>query len=149
MRLDEALQGVVKLALDTPPVIYFVKTHAQYDALVTEVFQRINEGWIIGVTSVITVTEVLVLPLKQGNTALASEYWDLLTNSANMQLISIDPETAKVAADLRARYNLRTPEALQLAAAIRAGCEAFLTNDATLKKVTELKVLVLSEFQSS
>ena len=149
MRLDEALQGVVKLTLDTPPVIYFVKTHAQYDALVTEVFQRINEGWIIGVTSVITVTEVLVLPLKQGNTALASEYWDLLTNSANMQLISIDPETAKVAADLRARYNLRTPDALQLAAAIRAGCEAFLTNDATLKKVTELKVLVLSEFQSS
>ncbi|MFA0760008.1 MAG: hypothetical protein HZLCBSQH_000093 [Candidatus Fervidibacterota bacterium] len=149
MRLDEALQGVVKLALDTPPVIYFVKTHAQYDALVTEVFQRTNEGWIIGVTSVITVTEVLVLPLKQGNTALASEYWDLLTNSANMQLISIDPETAKVAADLRARYNLRTPDALQLAAAIRAGCGAFLTNDATLKKVTELKVLVLSEFQSS
>jgi hypothetical protein len=35
MRLDEALQGVVKLALDTPPVIYFVEAHAQYDALVT------------------------------------------------------------------------------------------------------------------
>jgi len=59
MRLDEALQGVVKLALDTPPVIYFVEAHAQYDALVTEDFRRINEGRIIGVTSVITVTEVL------------------------------------------------------------------------------------------
>jgi predicted nucleic acid-binding protein len=149
MRLDEALQGVVKLALDTPPVIYFVEAHAQYDALVTEVFRRINEGRIIGVTSVITVTEVLVLPLRQGNTALASEYWDLLTNSANMQLVSIDPETAKIAADLRARYNLRTPDALQLATAIKAGCDAFLTNDATLKKVTELKILVLSELRLS
>jgi predicted nucleic acid-binding protein len=66
-----------------------------------------------------------------------------------MQLVSIDPETAKVAADLRARYNLRTPDALQLATAIKAGCDAFLTNDATLKKVTELKILVLSELQLS
>jgi len=66
-----------------------------------------------------------------------------------MQLVSIDSETAKVAADLRARYNLRTPDALQLATAIKAGCDAFLTNDATLKKVTELKVLVLSELQLS
>ncbi|MFA0763852.1 MAG: hypothetical protein XFASWVDF_001578, partial [Candidatus Fervidibacter sp.] len=39
--------------------------------------------------------------------------------------------------------------ALQLATAIKAGCDAFLTNDATLKKVTELKVLVLSELQLS
>ncbi|MEZ8222393.1 putative nucleic acid-binding protein, contains PIN domain [Candidatus Fervidibacteria bacterium JGI MDM2 JNZ-1-D12] len=147
MRLDEALEGVVKLALDTPPIIYFVEAHAQYDPLVTAIFQKINEGKILGLTSVITVTEVLVLPLRHGNISLASTYWDLLTNSDNMQLVSIDPETAKLAADLRARYNLRTPDALQLAAAIMAGCDAFLTNDATLKKVTELKVLVLSELQ--
>jgi predicted nucleic acid-binding protein len=136
-----------KLALGTPPVIYFVEAHAQYDSLVTAIFQKINEGQILGLTSVITVTEVLVLPLRHGNISLASAYWDLLTNSDNMQMTSIDPETAKMAADLRARYNLRAPDALQLAAAIKSGCDAFLTNDVTLKKVTELKVLVLSELR--
>ncbi|MCS7187950.1 MAG: PIN domain-containing protein [Armatimonadota bacterium] len=147
MRLEEALEGVVKLALDTPPVIYFVEAHPEYDALVTAIFQKISDGQIVGLTSVITVTEVLVLPLRQGKVALAAAYWELLTNSANMQLVSIDPEIARKAAELRSRYNLRTPDALQLAAAIKSGCDAFLTNDATLKKVTELKVLVLSELQ--
>lgn len=42
---------------------------------------------------------------------------------------------------------LRTPDALQIAAALVAGCEAFLTNDAGLKRVTELRVLVLDELE--
>jgi predicted nucleic acid-binding protein len=73
----------------------------------------------------------------------------VLYRSRNFRLLPIDAAIAEVAADLRARYNLRTPDALQLATAIKAGCDAFLTNDATLKKVTELKILVLSELQLS
>ncbi|MCC5664290.1 hypothetical protein LC653_10260 [Nostoc sp. CHAB 5784] len=46
------------------------------------------------------------------------------------------------------RYNLQLPDALQVAAAIIAGCEAFLTNDAALKRVTELRVLVVCELES-
>jgi len=45
--------------------------------------------------------------------------------------------------DLRARYSLRTPDALQLAAALSVGCEAFLTNDHDLERVTDLRVRVL------
>lgn len=52
---------------------------------------------------------------------------------------------AEQAADLRARYNLRTPDAVQIATAIDTGCDAFLTNDIALKRVTEICVIVLSE----
>jgi predicted nucleic acid-binding protein len=38
-------------------------------------------------------------------------------------------------------------DALQIAVALEAGCEAFLTNDRTLKRVTELRVLVLDELE--
>jgi len=48
-------------------------------------------------------------------------------------------------AELRARHNLRTPDALQIAAALVTGCQAFLTNDGSLKRVTDLSVLVLDE----
>lgn len=44
--------------------------------------------------------------------------------------------------------NLQLPDALQVAAAIIAGCEAFLTNDAALKRVTKLRVLVVCELES-
>jgi predicted nucleic acid-binding protein len=47
--------------------------------------------------------------------------------------------------DLRARYPVRTPDALQIAAALSNGCQAFLTNDKRLKPVSELKILVLDD----
>ncbi len=54
-------------------------------------------------------------------------------------------QEAQRAALLRASYNLSLTDALQVAAALSAGCEAFLTNDFGLKRVTELRVLVLDE----
>jgi predicted nucleic acid-binding protein len=48
---------------------------------------------------------------------------------------------------LRARYNLRTPDALQISAALETSCQAFLTNDTQLKRVTELRMLILDELE--
>jgi len=148
MSLDVVLSGVTRLGLDTAPIIYFVEAHPRYDAVITEVFRRIADGAIIGVTSVITLTEVLVHPLRQGRRELQHEYRDPLLQSANFEIVPLDVATAERAADLRARYNVRTPDALQLAAALAVGCDAFLTNDASLKRVTELKVLVMDELPS-
>jgi predicted nucleic acid-binding protein len=37
------------------------------------------------------------------------------------------------------------PDALQIAVALEAGCRAFLTNDAQLKRFAELDVLTLDD----
>jgi predicted nucleic acid-binding protein len=146
-KLDDALTGVTRLGFDTAPIIYFVEAHPQYDALVTEVFQRVADGALTGYTSVIALTEVLVHPLRHSDAHLQQQYRDLLLNSDNFETCSVDPHIAELAADLRARYNLRTPDALQIAAALDANCEAFLTNDAALRRVTELRVLVLDDLE--
>jgi predicted nucleic acid-binding protein len=78
---------------------------------------------------------------------LQQQYQELFLNSQGFETQNINPDTAILAADLRARYNLRTPDALQIATALQSGCQAFLTNDTTLKRVTELTVLVLSEIE--
>jgi predicted nucleic acid-binding protein len=148
MTLETVLTGVARLGLDTAPLIYFVEAHPHYDALVIEIFRRIADGELGGVTSVITLTEVLTQPLRQGRADLQAQYRDLLADSANFELISIDPAAAELAADLRARYNLRTPDALQIAVALAAGCQAFLTNDQTLKRVTELQIVILDDLIS-
>ncbi len=67
--------------------------------------------------------------------------------SPNFYMLPVNVAIAESAADLRARYNLRAPDAIQIAAALSAGCEAFLTNDAALKRVTELQVLILDELE--
>lgn len=51
-------------------------------------------------------------------------------------------------ADIRARYRLQLPEAFQIATALDAGCQAFLTNDAQLKRIAELKILLVSELEA-
>lgn len=69
-------------------------------------------------------------------------------NSENFALVPIDYAIAEQAADLRARYNLRTPDALQIAAALSAGCQAFATNDRQLQRVTELSIVILDDLQA-
>lgn len=146
-KLNQALAGITKLGFDTSPIIYFIETHPKYDGIVTEIFQRVSSGLLEGVTSVITLTEVLIHPLRRGDAALQQQYSNLLINAADFQTLPIDVATATSAADLRARYNLRTPDALQVATALAAGCDAFITNDAALQRVTELRVLVLDQLE--
>ena len=52
IKIDDALSGVVRLGLDTAPVIYFIEANPSYDELVTEIFQRVSRGALTGVTSV-------------------------------------------------------------------------------------------------
>ena len=145
IRLDDALANVSALGFDTAPIIYFVEANPHYDALVAALFQRVASGMVRGLTSVITLSEVLVHPLGQGNTRLRDAYRRLLLNSSDFATLPIDAMVAERAADLRARYGLRTPDALQIATALNAGCTAFLTNDFRLQRVTEIRVLVLDE----
>lgn len=149
MNLDEALEGVTTLGIDTAPIIYFIEAHPAYDRLVTQVFRRIDEGVLNGVTSVVALTEVLVHPIQEESTELCEEYRNVLLQSAHFQTLVIDIALAERAAELRVRYNLRTPDALQIAAALSAGCEAFLTNDRTLQRVSELRILLLDELEAA
>jgi predicted nucleic acid-binding protein len=52
---------------------------------------------------------------------------------------------ADEAAQLRARHGLRTPDAIQLATAIRSGASSFLTNDSRLPILAPLNMLVLNQ----
>ena len=89
----------------------------------------------------------MVRPLSTGNERLAQEYLDILVISGTYNLIAITASIARIAADLRARYNLRTPDALHIASAIATGCDAMLTNDFHLKRVQELSILSLDELE--
>jgi predicted nucleic acid-binding protein len=147
MKLDDALAGVAHLGLDTAPFIYFVEQHPKYLAVVREVFRRVARGILIGHTSAVSLAEVLVQPLSQGNLALERQYRAVLLGSANLAVVPIGLGAVVAAAGLRARYRLHLLDAFQIAVALEQGCEAFLTNDLGLKRVTDLRILVLDELE--
>lgn len=145
MIFADELRNVRELAFDTAPLIYFAERNLQYFDRMLFVMRKIDHGDIIGVASTIILTGVLVQPLHVGDKVLTERYESILSKSRSFRLERIGTMIARRAADLRARYNLRTPDALHIATAIDAGCDAFLTNDARLKRVTEIAVLVLDD----
>lgn len=141
------LQGYV-VGLDSAPLIYFIEQNPTYLEMMRLFFRTLNQGEFRAVTSVVTLPEVLVYPLRQGNTILAQQYRDILFNAEGLTTIQVSPDIAEVAAQLRAIHNLRTPDAVQMATAICEGASFFLTNDARLSSLPGLEVLVLEELRT-
>lgn len=141
------LQGQV-VGLDTAPIIYFIEENPTYLEAVDAFFEAMVRGEFRAVTSTVTLVEVLVYPLRRGDAALANRYRNILFNSPGLRTIEIFREIAETAAQLRADYNLRSPDSIQMATAIWGGASFFLTNDARLPSVPGLEVLVLEELRN-
>jgi predicted nucleic acid-binding protein len=61
--------------------------------------------------------------------------------------VGVDRDVARAAAQLRAKYNVAPPDALQVAASLNYGAKAFLTNDRRLSRLQDLiDVLVMDDF---
>ncbi|MEK6320772.1 MAG: type II toxin-antitoxin system VapC family toxin [Acidobacteriota bacterium] len=97
------------------------------------------------VTSPVTLAECLVAPYRSGSAQLQQDFFDLIVHGINTEFLSLDHEHARAAAELRARYNLTLTDTIQIAIGIAGGCQAILSNDGGLKRVTELRVLVVDE----
>jgi len=129
-------------AVDTAAFIYLIEE----DAALLPLFTEADDGKRVLVTSALTLLEVLVVPYRAGNAQLAERYEMLLTRSRGLRLIDISRDLVRAAAQLRATIGVKTPDALQLAAALLAGCKTFVTNDRRLPAVPGLKVLQLSAY---
>ena len=100
-------------------------------------------------TSTITLLEVLVLPLREGNKKLAEKYKTILLSSNDLETCEISNVISERAAIIRAKYGFKTPDSIQLVTAIVRKADYFLTNDTALKQVNEIKVIVLEEYLSN
>lgn len=147
MNVDDVLRGVSRLGLDTAPIVYFIEGNPEFHALCVPFFAAIDSGSITAFTSTITLPETLVHPLRSGDTHRATAFRNLLLATQGVTTVPLSVDTAERTARLRADYNLRTPDAVQIATALHSGCEAFLTNDNQLKRVTDLRIVVVSELK--
>ena len=109
-------------------------------------FQEADEGKRGLVTSALTLLEVLVVPYRAGNRLLAERYEALLTRGRGIQLVDLSHDQLRAAAQLRAATGVKTPDALQLVAAIGAGCATFVTNDRRLPAIPGLRIVELSAY---
>ena len=139
------LQGV-RVCMDTAPIIYFIEKNPKYLGVLKPVFLEIDTGRIEAITSTITLLEVLVHPFRTKNDILAEKYRDILLYSGGLTTFEIFHEVSEMSSKLRAKYSIRTPDAIQIAVGLLYRASKFLTNDSALKKVSDIDVMVLDDF---
>jgi len=71
------------------------------------------------------------------------EFYGLLSTYPNLDWIAPDLEIADLAARIRARHRLPSPDALQAATVAHAKAIGFITNDPVFKRVEAFETLVL------
>ena len=133
------------VGVDTAPLIYLIEEHPVYLDAVRGSFTAVDAGDIQTVTSTVTLLEVLVQPFRRGADDLAHQYRQTLLNAKGLSCEEVTSEVAEDAARLRASHNLRTPDAIQLAIAIRRGASSFFTNDSFLPSIPDIQILLLDQ----
>jgi predicted nucleic acid-binding protein len=87
--------------------------------------------------SALTSAEVLVGPLQAGGRAMEV----VERFAAQVRILDLTPEIARLAAELRAARGLKLPDAVIVATGLRLGADVILTADARWKGVEKVAVV--------
>jgi len=134
------------VAIDTAIFIYFIEEHPKFLPLIEPLFREADRGHMELVTSALTLLEVLLVPYRTGDHLLAARYESLLTRSRGVRIGDISRDLLRAAAHLRAATGVKTPDSLQLVAALATGSTAFLTNDRDLPNIPGIRILQLQSY---
>ena len=147
MGLLTKLQGT-QIYLDTNIWIYALEGFPAFAPELTDLFQSIDQGHLTAVTSELSLAEVLVKPIQNGNASQQDTYKQAISNAPNLQVIPVDRAILIEAAHVRATTSLKLPDAIHAATALTAQCSTFLTNDQRFQVLSGLQVILLSQLIS-
>lgn len=91
----------------------------------------------------LTRLECRVLPLRSGDAGLLALY-ERVFASTEAEEISFSRPLFDLAAELRASHQLKTPDALHVAAAIVSGCDEFWTNDGRIAQAVGGRIRIVT-----
>ena len=134
-----------RVLIDTSVWIYHFEAHPKLSPLAGQVIESLEAGKFRGIASELTLLELTVRPLQLGRQDVADDYEVLLGYFPNLELHPVSREVLLEAAGLRARYRLRTPDAIQIATGLHAGATLAVTNDDAWRSVPLIETVILSD----
>lgn len=130
------------IGLDTNIFSYHFHNHPQFVKFTNIIFNYLNQDQLKGITSVITLTELLSVNVNLAKIKILQQAFQ---TTPNLTVLDVAQEIALEAAKIRRKYGFRTPDAIQLATAKLSRAKAYITNDQRLKSYPGLKIILLSE----
>ena len=134
-----------KAFLDTNLFIYLIEENELYLNNVHNLLLFLEKNEYEITTSTLTLGEILTKPYKENRLDLVERYKELFSD---IELIKLNSEIASLFAKVRAEYKIKTPDAIQLASAVYAKADLFVTNDDGLNQFESngCRVALLREF---
>jgi predicted nucleic acid-binding protein len=136
-----------RILLDTSVWIYHFEQNPEFCEAAGSVIEQLEAGRFQGIASELTLLELIVKPLQLGRQDAADDYETLLSYFPNLTLEPITRAILLEAAALRARYRLRTPDAIQLATGLNAGATLAITNDEGWRHVAGIDTFLLADLK--
>lgn len=146
--IAETLKKHRIIALDTSLWIYHFEQHPQFSEISGEILTAVAKKRCRAVISELTLLELITGPLRLDRQDIADEYELLLSHYPNLTLVPISRSILIQAAQIRALYNLKTPDAIILATAKESRASLVVTNDQSWPDFYGMEILYLNEAAS-
>ena len=145
--LRQQLADCRSVYLDTMVFIYLLEAHPRYADLASATLEMVEQGAIIGLTSTLTIAELLTAPAQAGDDTALRDYELYLTNFPHLTILPLTIATARRSARVRAKTKLKMPDAIQIATAIGSGADVIVGNDKRWRGRTgSLPLLLLDDY---
>ncbi len=122
-----------RVFLDTNIVIHIVEGMEPSAPVLRALLEAVDSGTLTVVLSELTLAECLIKPLADERADLAAIYEAFVSPGAGREVIPVTRAVLREAARVRATAGIKLPDAIQVAAAAIAACDAFLTRDAGIR----------------
>lgn len=145
-RFKRELVKAKTVGLDSMIFIYHFEKNPKYHLLTLATFLAVEQEKLKGVTSVLSLLESLSSPRLEGDLERMDDFRRFFREEKNLRTYGLDFEISEEAASWRRKYDLKTPDAVQLATACLSGAKAFVTNDNSFRKIKDFPILFLKDF---
>ena len=132
-----------KIYIDTNMFIYYFENNPTYANKVEGLFEEIIGKNIQLISSELLYLELLVLPKKENNNKIIDLYTNIEKYIPNLRLVPVSKQVLIQASEIKADYNLKSPDSIHLATAKLENCKHFYTSDRKLKNYKDVKVIAI------
>jgi predicted nucleic acid-binding protein len=137
-----------RIFLDTNFFIYLIEGTGPRAARAQYLLRAFSNRKDEILTSVMSLGEILVMPYRKGDFALAQQYRRIF-HGKGITLLPFLESSAEAFARIRIDNKIKPPDAIHLATAGTAGCDLFLTNDERLTGVTVSGIHFITTFEKA
>lgn len=131
--------------LDANVFIYALEYEAPVGEAARRVFAHVGRGTASAVTSLLTLGELLPRAYREEDARLERAYETIFAGAPRLEIVPITDTVLRTAARRMATSRLRLPDAIHVASAIQARCDALVTEDAGIRSTSDLPVVRLND----